>query len=1699
MRNPDGEKTMKKRLPAAVILFFIFNSLILYADTVKGRILQSNGSPVSGARVTFYSRQPQFKTSANTGTTGHFTIKGIPSGYYNIEIAAKGFCMEYVTRFEVNESKYGVSSPDFTVYKPGSVSGYVYDENGSPLRKIKVNNTATDKNGFYKIWWVRPGESTVAASAQNYVKTSKRVRVEEKKNTGGVNFTLQAGGSVSGRVLSEETGKPLKNARINIWGRDYSHSKTGSAGNFIIEGLPEGSYSVGIYLQGYAHISRDNIKIVKNETSVLPDIKLALRPEYFNLYDRNWTFTPQEEVFLLYNSFRVKKCSVSIVKIDAEKEIQKLAGKHMRIRDMAKHVDFADYPTTYEKEHEIKYPHPLSDIYNRKIDIGPLPLGVYAAAVKPENLPEQHHLFAVTDLAVVSRTAEEKTILYACDILTGAPIEGVKISLLDNLAVKEEGHTGKNGLYETSAAYQKLTAVKEDSFAYLSGSSPHGSGEKRLKSYIYTDRPVYRPEQTVHFKGIIREEQDNSYGVIAGKKSADITVKDPQGNNFHKTSADINPSGSFFGSFTLPEEPPLGSYRIHFEEDFCTFKVLEYRKPEYSVEVTTDKNLYLPSEKISALVRARYYFGAPLKQAEVKYSVYRRDIHRSRYDEDAEYYRDGWGYGMQVLAGEMLTDDNGEARMEIPLKGSYDREAVYTIEARVVDSSRREVAAHGNTRVVPGTFRISIHTEKHLYGPGEEIPVSIYAADYENRPVAGVRLELSAGLEVYEKNRRFFDEIMSRSISTDDKGIIKTAIKTEKAGYFKIYARGKDGRGNLIEGTRSIWITGRSHTTSWTGRRQLEIILDRDIYREGDTVKALINSSQADIPLLLSVERSKVYSREILYLDGHTGVFEFKVEKEHIPTAYITASGVRDKKYYTASRAVNISPYKHLLDIEVKSDREKYRPGENVLYKISTKDAEGRPVAAEISFGLVDESIYAISSELVPRIEDFFYGKKPNRVGSAYSFYEWLYAGAGKDGIGSGLRKDFRDTAYWNPYLLTDSMGSATLKVTLPDNLTTWRSTVRGITSHTLAGTDVQKITASKPLMARLITPRFFVEGDRVFITGIVHNYTEENIPLRIELSASGIDILDSPHKDGTADAGGELKVDWQVKAQDSEKAVIAIKTLSGVLQDGMEITIPVLPYGQEVFKSVSGEVDAFASDIFPVPSSAIPRTLKLSTHIYPSLASGLFRNLDYLAHYPYGCVEQTLSRFMPLMYVAGAVETLGENALSFLAGDAVAFEKMLEKMPSMVNTGLTRLYASQNSDGGWGWWTQDTSRPYISAYVFFGLASARKAGYHVEETRFNRAKDFLKGALKDIKDPDEKTYVLFALAHSGNAQKKHIEDMYRQRDDINAYSLSLLTLVHAIENDTKKARELLDELYARKSQLTQAMSFWKTEKAGYYGWTNSDIEATAWALKATLAVDPGKKEIPGIIRYLLWREKAGFWRSTKDTAICVLAFTDFLKISDELAPEYNIALEVNGEKIADARVTKETLKQFSVSTETPGSFLLPGKENAVALSKKGRGAAYYTHNLTYTTRDAFIEAQDEGFSVKREYLKVRKQADNKGAYKEIYEPLDESVKTGDMLKVKITVTGKEAYRYVMIEDMLPAGCEVADENSGSWHVRREVRDEKAAFFTVLFGSEKQEISYFLRAETPGSYHVLPARASMMYLPEIWGQSSEKTLTITEK
>lgn len=1693
------------------IFYFISLAITIgcFGDIITGTVVTSEKKPLGGARVTIF-RYEDVQTHLKTAITdknGRFRFDNLETGYYRIVVSKATFCDEVLGRIEVNQPKFGIVNYEIVLSRPGSLSGFVYDPEGKPVSKAEVfignKKVKTDTRGFYRAEGLKPGLYYIHVVAMGFVKDYKSsVAVEEGKETAGINFNLCYAGSTRGTVVDLLTGKPIKDVQIDCSGPIYVSGKTDENGIFSIDGLKQGTYTLYFYKQGYEHF-RMNFSVQVRQAVDHGEIRLKMRDKYFNIVLREWIFTPQENIKLYFNAFRVSSFTLDIYEVDIFDQINKAKSKKASIQSILESLDGTE-KIVFSKKFDISYPTPLTELYDRKIAIGMLPEGVYVCKLIPDGLPVQKTWFVVSDIGFVSKSVDKMVDCTVFCISRGNILADIPVYIFDQQwNLKNEIRTDTNGQFKLETGNNFLV-VKDKSIAFSESSYIiFGTDNGSRCLYAFTDRPVYRPGQTVYFKGIPRVDMGSSYELAEFSNCA-IKIISPDGEIVYETMIKPANTGSVYGQWVIPEEPQLGTYTIEFLTQGrdqlhgqCIFKILEYRKPDFFVEVVPEKEMYLPGENIRVRVSARYYFGAPVKNTDVMWAVYSKNTYDLDNEQEDEY--SDWWRGALVYSGSAKTDENGLALFDIPSKSSYQHRQIYLIEVRMTDLSRREIIASRQITILPGCYEIIVSTDRYIYSPGEEIFLTISTKQFFDDCISQKKqMTVFISQEHYDAKRRrwSFSEILRKKIIlVGEKTIIR--LKPVATGYVKISVQGLDKYSNIITGTRYVWITGSDSYLSWVSKKEIELVADKKVYNVGDMAKILINTRYKNIDLLFTIEGQKLFESRIIKIGHGNTVIEVPIRQEHIPNFYVSICGVKNKNFIYSSKQLKIDCKEKFIDVEILPEKKEFQPAQKAFYTIKTTDLKGNPVSAEFSIGVVDESIYSISGELVPRIEDFFYGVKANRVSTSYSFYRWYYGGPGKDFAQSDIRKKFEDTAFWLPFAFTDQNGLANVRFEFPDNLTTWRATVRAISSDMKVGTGIDRVITTKPLVARLITPRFFVEDDRVVISGVIHNRTKIGQKIFVKLVAEGLEILDEPEKTIELDSERSERVDWKTKVKSHRSAKITLFAWCQSYKDAMELVLPIFSYGAEERHVFAGKCDDTKIDTFYMPAGTISASIDAKSYIYPSLVCGLLTSLEELANYPYGCVEQTLNAFLPAIQVAHTLVSLKNENLYLLAKDKKRFEQMKEELPKKVADGLIKLYKYQREDGGWGWWQNEASNPYTTGYVVFGLAHAKKCGYMINPERFERAKNFLRNKISSVSDYNQRTFLFYALTYAGEKDNSVVEELYKNREKLNPYTLAQLCLILHQNNDVR-AKQLLDYLCSKLVRPVPSFCYWKAED-GNYGWINNDIEATAWGLCAILAIDPKRNEVPGILRYLVLKKRGGLWYSTKDTAICLFAFTELLKTFDELSPDYVVAFYLNDILLKEEKLDRKSIEKFNDVVTLPNENFISGKVNSIKIEKKGEGNLYYSHVIKYSVKDVFIPQFDAGFRISRRYTEVepRRVVDVQGNVSYVYDEI-KSVRSGDRVRVEIKISGVKGYEYIMIEDPIPSGFEVVEQPSVDdfWWARKEIRDEKVAFFTSTWHEKDMTIEYQLRAETPGFYHILPAKVQLMYLPEIWGRSQGNVIVV---
>ena len=264
--------------------------------------------------------------------------------------------------------------------------------------------------------------------------------------------------------------------------------------------------------------------------------------------------------------------------------------------------------------------------------------------------------------------------------------------------------------------------------------------------------------------------------------------------------------------------------------------------------------------------------------------------------------------------------------------------------------------------------------------------------------------------------------------------------------------------------------------------------------------------------------------------------------------------------------------------------------------------------------------------------------------------------GGGGDEVSLGIittRKNFKDTAYFEGQVTTDKDGKAQIKVTLPENLTTWKADVRAVTADSKVGQTTQELLSTKPLFIDMQTPRFFINGDKATVGATVHNNTDKAMSVKVSLDAKGVDLLSAAAQDVEVPAGGQKNVKWEATVQGGVKRVdFTASAVSGAYSDASKPAlgtlsdqgIPVYNYVTTETVGTSGMLQTAnsATEAIQLPKSLNFTDAKLSVEVSPSLAASMQSGLTYLDDYPYLCMEQTVSRFLPNVITSRALKDAG-------------------------------------------------------------------------------------------------------------------------------------------------------------------------------------------------------------------------------------------------------------------------------------------------------------------------------------------------------------------------------------------------------------------------------------------------------------------------
>jgi uncharacterized protein YfaS (alpha-2-macroglobulin family) len=1354
--------------------------------------------------------------------------------------------------------------------------------------------------------------------------------------------------------------------------------------------------------------------------------------------------------------------------------------------------------------------------------------GVYLVEAVKGQL-RAYTIVMVSDSVMITKTAKGRVINLVVDRKTGEPIPGARILMLAKQGPPAETETGSDGLAEL-----KVTAERPDEARVIGRNggdfmintlSTWSFNVQRddLRGYVYTDRPVYRPGHTVHFKAVLRSMTSSGYAIPAGKQVS-VEVQDAEQKVIYQKTLTTNANGTVHDEFVLAPAASLGSYfiAIHSGEEQAggNFEVEEYKKPEYEVRVTPSKTRVLQGESVSAAIDARYYFGEPVSGAKVQYSVYRdRYWFPLWYDPDDDTMDSSNEEnpdepGDEVAQGEGVLDPDGKLNITFETTVSeHSFDYFYRVEARVTDQAKREITGKGWTIATYGSFVLNVQPDRYFYQPGSKATFTVAARNYDNQPVATrARLEL---LRWNYRDNEKSEVVSAADVEIGPGGSGSAELNIPAAGgSYHVRVRAKTPEGREVEDQVFLYVSGG--LDYGTRDNNVQIISDKKTYQAGDTAKLLILAGKPNTPVYVSVEGRELRQLRLVRAQDATAIYEVPISAADEPGLTVNAAWVRNGTFYNGSKYLRVPPVSHQMNVKVTTDKPQYQPGQTAQYTIEVADKDGKPVPrAELSLGVVDEAIYGVRKDMTPDILRFFFGREWNRIYTECSLNYFFSGEAGKRRmllaevaarrplaqlkperlVQPKVRKAFPDTAFWGADVVTDSAGRARAKVEFPDSLTTWRATARGITSDNRVGNTTAKTIVRKNLILRLAVPRFFVQGDEVTISAIVHNYLPAAKAARISLEATGLDVLEGSTRDVQVFSRGEVKLDWRVRARQVRSATVVGKALTDEESDALELELPVNVPGVKLSQARGGALPAGESAAFDLtfPEKVEPGSRRIGIRVSPSIAGSLFSALEYLTTFPYGCVEQTMSSFLPNIIVSQAVRDLG---LKTNLDEAEVQQK--------IRAGLERLYNFQHEDGGWGWWETDETHPFMTAYVVAGLAQAKAAGVQVNDEPIARGAAWLKTGFAN--DPklagDLRAYIVYALTVSGQPDGPALAQVFAERSKLSPYGLALLGLALEQVKDGRAAEIAAALESGARQDSTEA--WWNSTRDQMLDFSQDvSAEATAYAVKFLSHQRRESALLPKAAVWLMNHRTEGYWwASTKQTAMVIYGLTDYLKVTNELNANVTVSIFVNDAPVF-TRKLESGLGPAIPEIALEEAKLQPGV-NQVRITTSGQGRLYYSARAEYSSNDDKLQKTgDASLNILRDYFRLSPVREgDKIVYDTV--PLNGPVSSGDIIAVRLTVSGSD-WKYMMIEDPIPAGTEFIErdqmyevKNRPSWwdynFTRREFHDDRMALFQTWFPRGQQQYFYLLKVVNPGVFKVSPAKVGPMYQPGVMATTESRRL-----
>jgi len=1327
-------------------------------------------------------------------------------------------------------------------------------------------------------------------------------------------------------------------------------------------------------------------------------------------------------------------------------------------------------------------------------------------------------LVAVSDIGMIVKQSARELVVFATNLVTTEPMEGVRMTLHStNNQVMGTATTDGDGVArfpdygaqtkdftlklitaETDADYNfiNLDDYRVETSRFDVAGRYDGAGQ--YDALLYGDRNIYRPGEKIIISGVVRD----LLHPLPAAMPVRLKAFNPQGTLVQETQHTLNAEGSFETSVGTQVSALTGEYRYELYTGTNLFltsykvSVEEFVPDRLRVMLTPSVMEARPGETIHYELQALNFFGPPaagrsweFEGSFVTVPFVSKAFSEFRFSDDAAA-----PYKGEPVIVNGKTDDNGKAQCTFTLPENLTASGLLKARGRVAvfDESGRPVYQGAVTTVYPKPYFIGIKNLGAFYlAPNAPQKMHLVAVDIHDKAIPGfaakvdvIRHEWHSVLRQHPdtKSLRYVSErreILVRSdVVTLGKEPIEVMYTAPRSGDYVVrVTKAGDTGYNQFQFYAYSW--GTSDITSFEvdPEARVEIILDKKTYAPGEKARVLFQTPFSG-KLLVTVERNGLFSYRYLDVVNNAASTDIAVEEKFLPNVYVTAVLFRKitDMHIPLMAGHGIAPLlvekpSNRIDVTIQAP-EKIRPRTRQKVTVAT----GNEGDVYLTLAAVDEGICQVKNYTTPDPYGFFYARKALETETADFFKHLLpepdkgkqrsATGGGEAEMGKKTNplgaQRFKPLALWSGIRKSEGKGGTDIVLDIPEFSGEVRLMAFAYKGNRF-GSAQRAMKVADPIVVTPGLPRFMSPGDSVLMTLTAFNTTATPASLTFDIETAGGVMAQEKRASLEVGANQERHASVALKATRSiGKATVKIRTkaFGESLESSTDLSVrPVAPFATDV---ITGYIEGGKSISHAIADAYLPQNRRASVALSPYPVVNFAKELKSLLGYPHGCLEQTVSKAFPQIYLRDIASVMAPAALT--SGSPSYY----------VNEAITKVTEMQLHDGSFAYWPGGSeSNPWTTVYATHFLIEAQRAGYTVMEGTLKRALAAIGGIARDKKTEDyysheanrvtvrriaakSSVYALYALALAGRPERP-VMDFYRsERSLLTGDTRHLLAGAFALAGDRRIATDILPGQFAVESPA-------RTSGGDF----DSPVRAMALMFMTLLETDPGNPGIPRMMEYLSKNYRHDAWYSTQDNAFTLLAFGKAARMAS--ATKVTGTISVGGEKFAYAGGTQR------IDLAPYGKTL--------TISLQGTGRVYYSISLEGIRTDGNVRMEDRNLQIRREFL------NRSGSVVDIA-----NVRQNDLLVVRLTLTSSvDKLAYVAISDLLPAGFEIENpritETTSYPFIQTpatpdymDIRDDRMLLYTTFRGGKRQQQFYYaVRAVTPGTFVLPPVNAEAMY------------------